>query len=247
MITEKSCSSAAEICIFVGAEPLYYVNPTSDIHTQTVTGLRGELGKIGAPYDLYSLKDLEKTDKEKYKLFIFLNAFSLSDRQRAYINRELKRDGRSLFFVGAPDYIDNIGINPERSFALLEMKGRVLKEPKNPTFFIEDESVQNSGCLTLKERKDCRIFYSPQGNIPNATFREAAKISGVHIYAENGTFTYVNDLVAGVYNTLADYTEIILKEDGEYTELFSGKVYKTRDKKITLPTGECPAQMLILR
>jgi hypothetical protein len=54
-------------------------------------------------------------------------------------------------------------------------------------------------------------------------------------------------LVAGIYNTLADKTEIILKEDGEYTELFSGKVYKTRDKKITLPTGECPAQMLILR
>jgi hypothetical protein len=107
--------------------------------------------------------------------------------------------------------------------------------------------VQNLGCLTLKEREDYRIFYSAQGNIPNATFREAAKISGVHIYAENGTFTYINDLVAGIYNTLADKTEIILKEDGEYTELFSGKVYKTRDKKITLPTGECPAQMLILR
>jgi hypothetical protein len=247
LLCEKTCSSAAEICIFVGAEPLYYVNPTSDIHTQTVTGLRGELGKIGAPYDLYSLKDLEKADKEKYKLFIFLNAFSLNDRQRAYINRELKRDGRSLFFVGAPDYIDNIGINPERSFALLEMKGRVLKEPKNPTFFIEDESLQNSDCLALKERSDYRIFYSPQGNIPNVQFREAAKISGVHIYAENGTFTYINDLVAGVYNTLADKTEITLKKDGEYTELFSGKVYKTRDKKITLPTGECPAQMLILK
>lgn len=247
LLCEKSCSSAAEICIFVGAEPLYYVNPASDIHTQTVTGLRGELGKIGAPYDLYSLKDLEKADREKYKLFIFLNAFSLNDRQRAYINRELKRDGRSLFFVGAPDYIDNVDINPERSFALLEMKGRVLKEPKNPTFFIEDEGVQNLGCLTLKEREDYRIFYSAQGNIPNATFREAAKISGVHIYAENGTFTYINDLVAGIYNTLADKTEIILKEDGEYTELFSGKVYKTRDKKITLPTGECPAQMLVLK
>lgn len=31
------------------------------------------------------------------------------------------------------------------------------------------------------------------------------------------------------------------------TELLSGKVYKTKDKKITLETGECPAQMLILK
>ena len=33
----------------------------------------------------------------------------------------------------------------------------------------------------------------------------------------------------------------------EYTELFSGKVYKTQNKKILLPTDECPAQMLVLK
>jgi hypothetical protein len=72
-------------------------------------------------------------------------------------------------------------------------------------------------------------------------------MAGVHIYVDEGVYTYINDTVAGVYNTGAATTEITLKADGEYTELFSGKVYKTRDKKITLPTGECPAQMLILR
>ena len=270
-LEKKPCASAAEICIFVGAEPLYYVNPSSGIHIKTVTGQRGELGKIGAPYDLYSLKDLEKADKDKYKLYIFLNAFSLTDRQREYINRELKCGGRSLFFVGAPDYINREGADHKRSFALLEMKGGILTEPaltidafgrsygydkpKEPTFFIEDEGVQVLGRFSdsakcgaaLKEGEDYRIFYSALGNIPNDVFREIARMSGVHIYCENGTFTYINDLVAGVYNTLSDKTEITLKEDGEYTELFSGKVYKTRDKKITLQTGECPAQMLILK
>jgi hypothetical protein len=71
-------------------------------------------------------------------------------------------------------------------------------------------------------------------------------MAGVHIYCENGVFTYINSTFAGVYNTGAEETVITLKKDGEYKELFSGKIYKTENKKITLPTGESPAQMLVL-
>ena len=42
-------------------------------------------------------------------------------------------------------------------------------------------------------------------------------------------------------------TEITLPRDGEYEELFSGKIYRTQNKKITLPTGTEPAQMLIVK
>jgi hypothetical protein len=269
-VVDKPTYSAAEICVFVGSEPLYYVNRKSVVHEETVVRQRGALSKIGAPYDLYSLKDIQKVDKDKYKLFIFLNAFSLKDEERDYINNILKGNGRSFMFVGASDYINAENANLERTFNLIEMQGGVLfkaetkirafnseygyKEPKDLTLFIDDENVKVLGrfsdsrkcALAMKQNKDYNIFYSSLGCISDTVLREIAKLSGVHIYAQNGVFTYVNETFAGVYNTGAEETVITLKKDGEYKELFSGKVYKSVDKKITLPTGECPAQLLVL-
>lgn len=269
-VVDKPACSAAEIGVFVGSEPLYYVNRKSTIHEETVVRQRGALSKIGAPYDLYSLKDLKKVDKNKYKLYIFLNAFSLKEEERDYINNVLKGNSRSLMFVGASDYINANDVKIERTFNLIEMKGGVLEKaennirafnsdygyqnPKDLTLFIDDENAKVLGrfsdsrkcALAMREREDYNIFYSSLGNISDTVLREIAKLSGVHIYAENGVFTYINSTFAGVYNTGAEETVITLKTDGKYRELFSGKIYETKDKKITLPTGECPAQMLIL-
>ena len=99
----------------------------------------------------------------------------------------------------------------------------------------------------MRERDDCKIFFSALGNLSHEALRGIARMAGVHIYVEDGVFTYINDTVAGVYNTNAAFTEITLPADGEYTELFSGKTYRTENRKIVLPTDECPAQMLVLK
>ena len=91
------------------------------------------------------------------------------------------------------------------------------------------------------------MFFSALGHISHGVFRQIAKMAGVHIYAEDGVFTYVNDALVGIYNTGAEETEVTLREDGTYTELFSGKTYRTENKKITLPTGISPAQMLVIK
>lgn len=70
--------------------------------------------------------------------------------------------------------------------------------------------------------------------------------AGVHIYAEKDTATYINALVAGVYNTKAPVTPITLKRDGTYLEIFSGKRYQSENGTVLLPTGKEPAHMLIL-
>ena len=54
--------SVAEICVFIGIEPLYQVNPSCNVHGGSVVKQRGDLGRIGAPFDLYSLGDLERVD-----------------------------------------------------------------------------------------------------------------------------------------------------------------------------------------
>ena len=128
-------------------------------------------------------------------------------------------------------------------------------ESKTPTPFVVDGSTKVLGrfsesrkcALAVRETPEYNVFYSALGNLSHNALRQIAKMAGVHIYVEEGVYTYINDTVAGVYNTGAATTEITLKADGEYTELFSGKVYKTENKKVLLPTDECPAQMLVLK
>ena len=270
-ILEKERKSASEICVFVSTEPLYYVNKMSFINEECICKQRLELSKIGAPYDLVSMSDLKTVDKNQYKLFIFLDSFSLSADERDYINTVLKGEGRSLLFIGAPDYINSDGVSLDRVSELLEMNVGVLEkdeaivralnttfgydEPKNPTLYVSDVSAQVLGrfadsrkCALAKQDKgDYKIYFSALGHISDTVLREVARDAGVHIYAEDGVFTYIDDTVAGVYNTSAEKTTLTLKADGEYKELFSGITYKTENKKVTLPTGECPAQMLVLK
>ncbi len=267
----KERNSAAQICVFVGSKPLYYVNPESDIHSECVVHQREALSQIGAPYDIYSMSDLERVDKNKYKLYIFLNTYSMSEREREYINTTLKGEGRSLLFVGPADFIGEDGESLQRMSSLLEMKIGLLEndegkirafnstygyqEAKNPTPFVEDETAKIFGrfsksrkcALALREKEDYKVFFSAIGNLSHNALREIARLAGVHIWAEDGIFTYINDAFLGVYNTGAEETLVTLKEDGEYEEIFSGKIYCTKDKKILLPTGESPAQMLYLK
>ena len=47
-------------------------------------------------------------------------------------------------------------------------------------------------------------------------------------------------------NTWAVVKQIMKNLDGEFEEIFSGIKYKSEGGKVLLPTGTCPAQMLII-
>lgn len=270
-IMEKPRDSAAEICVFGGTEALYYVNKNCEINKECIGAQRGPLSRMGAPYDLFSMSDLKRVDLNRYKLIIFLDAFTLRREERDYVNQAIKGGGRSVLFIGPCDYIDDTGVSCQRMSALCEMEIGLLQkdegqirafnstygyeEAKNPTPYVSGGDIQVLGrfadsrqcALAVKKGSDYNVFYSALGNLSHEVLRGIAKMAGVHIYVEEGVFTYINDTVAGVYNTSAAETQITLMQDGEYTEIFSGKTYKTENKKVILPTDECPAQMLILK
>lgn len=266
----KPRHSASQIAVFVSCESLYYVNKVSKLNTEVICNQRGGLARMGAPYDLYSLNDIDRIDPEQYKLFVFLDAIYLTKEQRDYINQTLKRDGRSLLFIGACDYANDDGLSLERVSQLVEMKIGILdnnettvnamqssygyEAPKAPTMYVQDEETEKLGtfaisgkCALAKKRlPGCSVYYSALGNLSHRVLREIAREAGVHIYAEDGIATYVNSGFAGVYNTKDAVTVVTLPKDCTCTELFSGKTYTTHDRQIALPTGESPAQMLVL-
>lgn len=266
----KKRESNSEIAVFVSCESLYYVNKCSKMNTELICNQRDALARIGAPYDLYSMGDIDRIDPDKYKLFIFLDAFYLTDEQREYINNTIKSKGRSILFIGACDYVNDNGFSMERMESMSGMKLEVLdkdeekvnacdsiygySEAKSPTFYVSDTDTETIGrfnqsrkcALAKKSFNDHTMYYSAIGNISAAVFREIARESNIHIYAENDTPTFVNSGFVGVYNTRNEYTKVHLTKDGEFEEIFSGKKYKSENGIVTLPTGECPAQMLVL-
>lgn len=250
-LLEKEWHSTSEIAVFVSCESLYYVNKCSKINTELICNQRGTLARMGAPYDLYSLNDMDRVPLDKYRLFIFLDAYYLTGEQRAYIEKSVKKDGRSLLFVGAPDYVDDSGFSKERMEQMTEMKLELLEKdeatinacdsiygyssPKNPTWYIADTDVRIIGRFTSsrlcglagKQSQDYTVYFSGVGNLSASVLREIARQSGVHIYAEYDTPVFVHSGFVGVYNTRNEITRITLPYDGEFEELFSGKRYQS--------------------
>ena len=105
-------------------------------------------------------------------------------------------------------------------------------------------SQSRLGALAKKEFSNHTMYFSGIGNLSHNALREIAREAGVHIYTENGVAVYINSGFVGIYNTKNETTTVTLKNDGEYEEIFSGKIYKTENKKIIFNTGECPANML---
>lgn len=268
-VMDKECTSNSEVAVIVSSDSMYYVNKCSRANDFFISDQRLGLALMGTPYDIYSTTDLTKIDASKYKMFFFLNAFSLTEENRNYINNVLKKDGRTIVFAGPCDYVGEDGFSKERMENMLGMKLQQLEEPENAvsygdvkygnekafdeTFAVVDENAQTVASfvqsgktgVAAKHEKDYTVYYSAVGNLHASILHDIAKDAGVHIYTKQGVATFINSSFYGIYNTKDEETVITLKEDGEYKEIFSGKVYKTDDKKITLPTGTQPAQMLI--
>lgn len=265
----KERTSASEIAVFVSCESLYYVNKCSKMNTEVICTQRDALARMGAPYDLFSFNDIDRIDKDKYKLYIFLDAYYMTDLQREYIEKEIKKNNRTLLFLGACDYVTDKGLSLENMEKMagikiekLEKDERLInacdssygyKSIKTPTFFINDDSCEILGRFTVsrkaglakKKFKDHTVYFSGLGNISAEVLRKISKNAGVFIYAENNTPIFVNSAFIGVYNTRNEFTEVFVPEDGIYKELFSGKLFESEKGKITLNTGASPAQMLV--
>lgn len=269
-LMEKQRHSVSQIAVFVSCESLYYVNKMSKLNTELICNQRDALARMGAPYDLYSLNDIDRVDADQYKLFVFLDALYLTEDQRVYINRVLKGGGRSLLFIGACDYVSDADTSLDRVSALAEMELGILDqdeitvnagnstygyaEPKAPTMYVRDEKAERLGtyevsgqcALARKVLADCTVYYSALGNLSHQVLKQIAREAGVHIYTESGIATYINSTFVGVYNTKDAFTTVTFPAEDTYRELFSGKTYTTQNKQIILPTGESPAQMLVL-
>ncbi len=82
-----------------------------------------ELAKVGAPADIYYHNDMKNPSMPKYKLYVFMNTYLLTAKERREITEKLKRDGAVALWMYAPGFIDPDSDEPQSTDNMEQLTG----------------------------------------------------------------------------------------------------------------------------
>lgn len=110
-IAERSVNtdrtSTAEIAFVVDEKSLLYISMNDpmkgDLYRPLIMDQRLPAGKIGAPVDWILMDDLGTA--RDYKMYVFLDAFRVTEKQKAEIKRLSSRGAKAVVWVYAPGYV----------------------------------------------------------------------------------------------------------------------------------------------
>lgn len=255
-------SSIAEIAVFAEGDSLYNVRKESNIPGEILSKTRRTLAECGAPYDIYSIGDIENLD-ERYKLIILLNQFEIPESRIEKI-RQLQQKGVYVLWIYAPSYVKD-GKNSVDGIA--KTVGMQIKESKQtngalivngeafenrvsaPYFSIESGEEKTYACFengTKGVAKNGMNIYSAMPLVPTPTLRSIIDDIGIYTFSKTDkVYTYVNAGCIGVYNATETDAKIYVKQDGVYLDKISEEKFVAKDGIITLSFRDLRAYLLI--
>ncbi len=143
-VYSKPVSFNSEIAMILDPTYCYYTNMGSYYRADNVFDLVDKLGRVGAPFDCFSVRDILKDnfDFSQYKLVIFPNLIAPSEKIREKV-RELRERGISLLFLGHSGLVTDRGIDIARAS---ELVGINLAVDEGEEFFtLIDEKYTSGG------------------------------------------------------------------------------------------------------
>ncbi|MDD2486458.1 MAG: beta-galactosidase [bacterium] len=110
--TVKWPAKHAEVAVIVSEQSLTYTSMEANDYMQRAVRNQwaGMFYRIGAPVDFYMLDDLRHSDFPEYKMYIFLNAWSIDAGLKSALQR-LQKNGSVFVWFHAPGIISDEGLN----------------------------------------------------------------------------------------------------------------------------------------
>ena len=264
-LSEGTREQLAEIAVFVDPMANITYRDRTQVATDCVARCIEQLNKCGAPIEIYNWNDIEKVDKNKYKMYVFLNETIIDSEKLDYIKRELK--DKYIFYVYAPGCFGDNGTDFNKVSEICGMKMSVSSERKKrtidfngikygfgdeyaPAFYVEDEDAE---CLGTYDDGVCglayknKVFYSGCGNIPQEVFTYAAKIAGVHVYYDKGCAMCANTQFFSFATTAEEDVKISLPFDCTLYEMFENKEYVTQNKALKYSVEKGTTKMFLIK
>lgn len=205
-------TSAAQIAIIFSDRGVHSVS-TKTSRNCIEYNLDFEIGNIGMPFDSYYIEDLANENMPDYKLYIFINAFSVGESDRVAIGKKLSNNSATALWLYGSGVIDtdNHTFDEKNIARLTGINVKCVKERFNPQFTVHE----NTYGIETDGRK--------LGIHDKAMFNN---ISGKNrfIRTETNPWFYVEDDLAetiGKY-TANDKTAVAAKNNNGYISVFYG-------------------------
>lgn len=101
-----------------------------------------DLARIGAPVDYYFHNDMARGDMPDYKLYVMMNTFMLTDKEREVIINKAKKNQAVVLWLYAPGFInpnEQKRIDVKNIENLVGMKVKMIEKTMSPRFKIIEE------------------------------------------------------------------------------------------------------------
>jgi len=95
-----------QVAIVTDEDSNLYLRNSSEVTGPSVSAMRRQFNTMGCPVGLYLLDDVcEGRVPDSVRLYVFLNAYRLTDAQRKRLRAEVGRDGKTALWLYAPGFI----------------------------------------------------------------------------------------------------------------------------------------------
>ena len=264
-LANKDKSSIAEIAIYAEGESMYHVRKTSNLASVGLRNMQRPFAELGAPYDFYSISDIDNCDSTQYKLIILLDQYDIPIERMKKIH-SLQSEGICVLWMYAPDYANNTENNASRIseavgltvFASNESHGNVIYNGRTientmaaPYFSITDQDAQiyaryEDGTAAVAGTIDGKSVYSAVPFISSDIIRDTARKCGIFLYSDTPlVYTYVNAYAIGVYNATEGNAYIHVRKNGTYRDMVESGIYESKNGTLILPKKPLRAYLLV--
>ncbi len=242
--------SVAQVCVIVDDKSRLYYGLGRNVNAWVPAQLN-EIGRIGAPYDVRLIDDLNHVDVSQYRLLIFLDTILLTQHNLQILRKKCMNRGRTLLWLYAPGLIrDKLAVanvsevvNMKVSSVEEHAGSKVTVEvgTKNlnyqgvrlsPFLYVEKgadkiygKSEEGHAVLVVKNGPDSVTVFACVPPLPWEVLQDFAREAGVHIYSDAGDVVYANE----------SYVAVCVARDGSRTIRFPRKV----ELQELLGKGEC--------
>ena len=173
------------------------------------------LPACGVPFDAYELSDIADPTLPDYKVYVFPNAFTLSEEMRAKIKERVRRAGKTAVWVYAPGYFRNGGGDKAN---VEELTGIALeRRPLGASAYASWRLVPAGDGVCVKD--GWRSVFMPMP--PDAAaLRKAFREAGAHVWSETDDVIAAGRGYLTVHASKAGAKHVRLPRPCDVKELF---------------------------
>ncbi len=261
--------SVAQVAVISTLQSEFYI-AGRDSKLNRVTGPAydqqiGELAKSGAAFDWHTIDDLAEGKIPPHRAYVFLDAYYLTDAQRAAIEK-LKSGGRALVWLYAAGYVTDQGLSLDAMSRLVGMRVSKLARARlfvdvvgaapgakpfgpgaeqSPVFVPEEPGQEVWGSLTdggqpglaVAHKGGWTSVFSSTAMVPASLLRRAFAAAGVHIYLDTDDNVSANASWLSIHAASAGRKTVHLPSAGRVYDVLADKLVSANARSFTTDMG----------